>query len=170
MSEPPTSGVSILLPAYNLETSIASSIDRVVAATVALDDVEIIVCDDGSEDDTRRAAETAAAGHGNVVVVGHRPNQGKGAALQTAFAASTKPTVVFLDADMDLPPEQVPGFVAAMHDRSVDALVGTKQEAMEPGRYPGYRRLLSKVFSGVIMLLFNLPVEETQTGLKAFRR
>ena len=41
---------------------------------------------------------------------------------------------------------------------------------MGPGRYPQLRRVLSKTFSGVIRLLFHLPVGETQTGLKAFRR
>lgn len=167
---PATTGVSILMPAFNLASSIGTSIDRVAAATAAMSAVEIVVCDDGSTDGTRSAAEAAAERHDGVVVVGHDPNQGKGAALQTAFAASSGEVVVFLDADLDLPPEQVPAFVAELRASGLDVLVGTKQEAMQPGTYPWYRRVLSKVFTGVIRLLFRLPVVETQTGLKAFRR
>jgi glycosyltransferase involved in cell wall biosynthesis len=166
----PTDGVSILMPAYNLGDSIGAGIDRVVAATSAMTPVEIVVADDGSADTTRREAETAASAHPNVVVVGHRPNQGKGAALQAAFSASTRQTVVFLDGDLDLPPEQLPALVEHFRASGLDALVGTKQGAMEPGRYPLLRRVLSRTFSGVIKLLFRLPVGETQTGLKVFRR
>jgi hypothetical protein len=78
--------------------------------------------------------------------------------------------VVFLDGDLDLPPEQVPGFVTQFDVRDVDALVGAKQRAMSPGTYPALRRVLSRIFSVTIRVLFRLPVSETQTGLKAFRR
>ncbi len=158
------------MPAYNLAGSIAANIERVVAATASVAAVEIVVADDGSTDETGDEARAAASRFENVTIVSLSPNQGKGAALQAAFAASTRETIVFLDADLDLPPEQVPAFVNRLGTESLDALVGTKQEAMEPGRYPILRRLLSRIFSGVIRLLFNLPVGETQTGLKAFRR
>lgn len=165
-----TGGVSILMPAYNLAGSIGAGIERVVAATVSLDPVEIVVVDDGSNDDTRGEAVAVASRFENVIVVGHSPNRGKGAALQAAFAVSTQDVIVFLDGDLDLPPEQIPAFVAQLRSRGTDALVGTKQEAMEPGTYPLLRRFLSKTFSVVIRLLFRLPVGETQTGLKAFHR
>ncbi|MFN2485203.1 MAG: glycosyltransferase, partial [Acidimicrobiia bacterium] len=76
--------------------------------------------------------------------------------------------VVFLDADLDLPPEQVPGLVANMGD--VDLLVGAKRSAMRGGRYPLVRRLLSRLFAFLTVGLFRLPVRETQTGLKILRR
>jgi glycosyltransferase involved in cell wall biosynthesis len=162
--------VSVLMPAYQLEAEIAANIDRTVDALRELPGVEIIVCDDGSTDGCRAAAEQAAARHDNVSVVGYTPNRGKGAALQAAFAASRGEIVVFLDADLDLPPEQVPAFLQRQHTAGVDVLVGAKQQSMEPGRYPALRRVLSKTFSLVTSLLFRLPVDETQTGLKSFRR
>lgn len=158
------------MPAYNLAGTIGAAIERVVRAAAPLERVEIVVADDGSRDGTRREAEEAAARFDNVLVVGHEQNRGKGAALVTAFSASSLDTVVFLDADLDLPPEQVPGFVQRLYDEGVDALVGTKQAAMDPGRYPQLRRMLSRIFSGVVKVLFRLPIAETQTGLKAFRR
>lgn len=158
------------MPAYNLSGVIGDSIERVVSVTADLGAVEIIVCDDGSGDNTSDEASTAAGKFDNVRVVRHDVNQGKGAALTTAFDVSTMPVVAFLDADLDLPPDQLPGLLEEFRSSAVDVLVGLKQGSMEPGRYPGYRRVLSKVFSGTIRLMFALPVEETQTGLKLFTR
>jgi glycosyltransferase involved in cell wall biosynthesis len=172
MSERPTpdGGVRVLMPAYNLAGSIGSGIERVARAMEGIPGTEIIVADDGSSDGTMEKAAQAAAGLEGVTVVGHSPNRGKGAALQAAFAVSTGETIVFLDGDLDLPPEQVPGFVEQFQAAGTDILVGAKRSAMAPGRYPLLRRVLSRAFALVVRLLFRLPVAETQTGLKAFRR
>jgi glycosyltransferase involved in cell wall biosynthesis len=162
--------VSILLPCYELAGSIAGNIDRVVTALAGEPGVEVIVADDGSTDGTRLAAERAAVPHGRVSVIASPHNEGKGRVLQRAFSASTGATVVFLDGDLDLPPEQVPAFVARLEERGLDALLGGKRDAMVGGGYPAARRVLSRIFSAVVKLAFRLPVTETQTGLKAFRR
>ena len=103
-------------------------------------------------------------------VVANPRNEGKGRALQRAFAASSGDTIVFLDGDLDLPPEQVPTFMARLTDHDLDALLGAKRDAMVSGGYPAKRRVLSRVFSAVTRVAFRLPTIETQTGLKAFRR
>ena len=163
-------GVSVLMPAYNVGPIIADNAARVAKALIDLDDVEIIVCNDGSADQTGPAADEAAEQVDVLRVVHHTTNQGKGAALRSAFAASTGETVVFLDGDLDLPPEQLPMFVETFYERDVDALVGEKAEAMRREDYPAIRRVLSRTYSTVVSLLFRIPVRETQTGLKAFRR
>jgi glycosyltransferase involved in cell wall biosynthesis len=166
----PSIDISIVMPAYNLEEQIAANIDRTVLATSELGPVEIVVVDDGSADGTLVAAREAASRYNEVRIVSHSPNRGKGAALQAGFGASSGTEVVFLDGDLDLPPEQVPGFVQQFRLADVDALVGAKQTSMEPGSYPLMRRILSRLFSLAIRLMFRLPVRETQTGLKVFRR
>ena len=158
------------MPCYGLAGTIAANLDRVVAATAAEPGVEVVVVDDGSTDGTREEAERAAARHSGVVVVANPQNAGKGRALQRAFAASSGEIVVFLDGDLDLPPEQVPALVAALRRGGFDALLGTKQAAMAAGGYPRVRRVLSRLFSTATRFAFRLPVTETQTGLKAFRR
>ncbi len=167
---PPPAAVSILMPCYGLAGSVAANIDRVVAATAAEPGVEVVVADDGSTDGTREEAERAASRHANVLVVANPQNAGKGRALQRAFAASSGEIVVFLDGDLDLPPEQVPAMVAELRRGGWDALLGAKRAALVAGGYPLPRRVLSRVFSAVIRFAFHLPVAETQTGLKAFRR
>jgi len=158
------------MPCYELVSSIADNIDRVVAALADESGVEVIVADDGSTDGTRLEAERAATRHPGVQVVANPRNEGKGRVLQRAFAASTGETVVFLDGDLDLPPEQVPGFLAHLAGHHLDALLGAKRDAMVGGGYPAKRRVLSRVFSAVTRIAFRLPAIETQTGLKAFRR
>lgn len=163
-------GVSVLMPAYRLESTIADNIDRVVAVVGSWADSEIIVIDDGSPDDTHGFAEKAAARSDIVAVVGYATNRGKGGALKEGFKYAGGDTIVFLDSDLDLPPEQLPEFLDAFYSADVDALVGAKRAAMGSGRYPMMRRLLSLAFAAVNRLLLRLPLRETQTGLKAFRR
>jgi glycosyltransferase involved in cell wall biosynthesis len=170
MPQPAHSGISILMPAHQLESSIADNIDRVAAVIVGWEDSEIIVVDDGSTDDTRGFADKAAASSGNISVVGYDTNRGKGGALKEGFRHAVGETIVFLDADLDLPPEQLPAFIGQFQELGVDALVGAKRSAMVPGRYPALRRVLSVTFAAVNRVLFRLPVRETQTGLKVFRR
>ncbi|MEN8233628.1 MAG: glycosyltransferase family 2 protein [Actinomycetota bacterium] len=162
--------VSVVMPAFQLVDSIGPNLDRTVAALASIADLEVVVVDDGSTDGTGDTASKAAARHDGATVVSYRPNRGKGGALQAGFAASTGETIVFLDADLDLPPEQVPAFISEFEELGVDGLVGAKQRAMAPETYPVLRRVLSRIFSGTIRLMFRLPVDETQTGLKVFRR
>ena len=163
-------GVSILMPAYQLESSIADNIERVAAVVADWTATEIIVVDDGSTDDTRGFAEKAAAAHDNVTLVTYPKNRGKGGALKEGFTVAGGSTIVFLDADLDLPPEQLPVFLDEFAHTGVDAVVGAKRSAMVAGRYPSLRRILSLAFAATNRILFRLPVHETQTGLKAFRR
>jgi dolichol-phosphate mannosyltransferase len=156
------------MPAYRLGATIRDNIVRVAASLDALPGSEIIVVDDGSTDETFVQASSVA--DDTVRVLRHDVNQGKGAASRTGAMAATRPIVVFLDGDLDLPPEQIPDVVDAFLDGDLDVLVGTKRYGMSGGRYPLKRRLLSAVFRFVTRVMFRLEVSETQTGLKVFRR
>ncbi len=158
------------MPAYQLESAIAANIDRVAAVVAEWPDVEMIVIDDGSTDATRSEADRAAGSYEFVKVVGYPVNRGKGGALQEGFTHTKKDVVVFLDSDLDLPPEQLPEFLSEFERLGVDVLAGAKRTAMTPGRYPALRRFLSLSFVAINRLLFRMPIRETQTGLKAFRR
>lgn len=170
MPHSPDTGVSVLMPAYQLESTIGDSIDRVVSVVANWPTVEVVVINDGSLDETGPCIEKAAARHDCVASVSYPNNRGKGGALKEGFAHSSHDVVVFLDSDLDLPPEQLPGFLNEFERLGVDALVGAKRTAMTPGRYPALRRILSLTFAMVNRILFRLPIRETQTGLKVFRR
>ncbi len=162
-----TQTVSVVMPAYQLGEVIEQNISAVFEALSDLEP-EVIVVDDGSTDGTSEAIDRALATHPKLVAVRLVENRGKGRALLSGFEASSGGLVVFLDADLDLPPDQIPRLLAALND--ADIVVGTKRESMASGTYPGLRRVLSRIFALATGGVFRLPVSETQTGLKAFRR
>jgi glycosyltransferase involved in cell wall biosynthesis len=155
------------MPAYQLAGVIEQNISAVFEALSELDP-EVVVVDDGSTDGTADAVERARARHSGLVSVRLPVNRGKGRALLSGFEASSGDNVVFLDADLDLPPDQIPALISKLDD--ADIVVGTKRASMATGAYPGMRRILSRIFAFATGGVFRLPVSETQTGLKAFRR
>lgn len=158
------------MPVYRLPDSVEGNVARVVAALADVEGLEVVVVDDGSGDGTLEAAVRAASTHPNVVAVGLPTNSGKGHAIRAGVEASTGEVVVLLDGDLDLPPEQLPAILERFEREGVDALVGAKHQSMKRGGYPAWRRFLSRAFSWITRIAFRLPVAETQTGLKVFRR
>lgn len=92
--------VSVILPVYNEEAVIASTVATVLDTLATwTSDFEVIVVNDGSQDATSAILESIAAAHPRVTVLHHVVNQGYGAALVSGFEASTKDMVFFMDSD-----------------------------------------------------------------------
>ena len=164
--------LSVLMPAYNEATSIAENVCETVEAMHDLGiDFEIVVVDDGSLDGTDAAASVALrAWPDHVRVVRCRRNEGKGNALICGASYSRGEYVAFLDADMDLHPEQLVDFFAIMEERDADAVIGSKFHPKSKVDYPIVRRLYSFLYYMLVRSLFGLPVRDTQTGIKLFKR
>jgi len=141
------------------------------AAVAALGmEYEIVVVDDGSTDGTPAEIERAAGDFDNLNVVLLSENQGKGNALIRGFQASRLDLVCFIDADLDLHPRQVESLLEVMERTGADVVIGSKRHRDSSLDYPWYRKLFSTVYYLLILLLFRLPVKDTQTGIKLFRR
>lgn len=164
--------VSILMPAFNESENIASNLREVVATFYDLHaDFEVILVDDGSPDRTYLHALRVLSEHPEFVrVVRYDENHGKGNALITGAACARGDYVVFLDADMDLHPSQLPTFFRIMDETGADAVIGSKHHPASKVAYPLIRRIYSLGYYSFIRLLFGLPLRDTQTGLKLFRR
>jgi glycosyltransferase involved in cell wall biosynthesis len=164
--------LSILMPAYNEANSIAENVCETVETMHAMGmDFEIVVIDDGSMDGTHAAASNALrAWPEHVRVVRCNRNEGKGNALICGAAYSRGEHVAFLDADMDLHPEQLENFFAVMTARKADAVIGSKFHPDSQVDYPFLRRIYSFFYYVLVRTLFGLPVRDTQTGIKLFKR
>ncbi len=161
--------ISVILPAFNEGAVIARSV-RETAQALADKDYEIVIVDDGSVDDTATQADQAAAENARVKVVRYSPNRGKGYALKQGFANATGELVAFLDADADLHPRQLLTLWDVMERERANVVIGSKRHRDSRLNYPLVRRVVSWGYFTMAHFLFGLPVHDTQTGIKLFRR
>lgn len=163
--------LSIVMPAHNLAPSIAANIRHVCALFGGELPYEVIVVDDGSTDSTRDEIQKAEATMPKLRPVFLAHNVGKGAALKRGFEASRGTYILLLDGDLDLPPHQVSGFFRIMEEKKADAVIGSKlHRDSNVGSYPWHRRLTSLTYYVLVKMLVGLPVRDTQTGIKLFKR
>lgn len=159
--------LSVLIPAYNEAARIEQTLSETVALIHTLNiPYEIIVIDDGSTDNTYTVATQAAAPATKVYRMPQ--NGGKGAALKTAFQKSEGDLVLFLDADLDIHPNQLVPLLDNLRRAPLQGTVGSKLHPQSDIEYPLVRRILSKGYALLVRSLFNLPLQDTQTGIKLF--
>jgi glycosyltransferase involved in cell wall biosynthesis len=160
--------LSVIVPAYRTGPGIVESIRRLGCALDAAElDWEIVVVSDGDLDGYRDAA---ACRTDRIRVVGYRENRGKGFALRFGVTLARGELVTFLDADMQIAPEEIGRMVALLGLYDADVVVGSKRHPMSEVQYPWTRRLQSVVYQLLVRLLFRVKVRDTQTGLKVMRR
>ena len=162
--------ISIIMPAYNEGVRIHSSIQETLGTAEGFGcDYEVIVVDDGSEDHTYSEILRATSSSDKLKVVRYDSNIGKGFALLQGFKHATGDVVVFIDADLDIHPGQIRILFDYMRVYEADVVIGSKKHPQSEVYYPWHRRITSNVYYIVVKMLFNLPVKDTQTGLKLFR-
>jgi len=158
--------LSVLIPVYNE----IATIDRILDAVHATDVPKEVICvDDASRDGTReRLAALHAAGRIDVLRL-HDRNQGKGAAIRTALAASTGSIVIVQDADLEYDPADWPALLAPIVDGRADAVFGSRflggpHRVLYFWHYVGNRALT--LFSN---MLTNVNLTDMETCYKAIR-
>lgn len=163
----PSKTLSVIMPAFNEENHIYANVLQVCDALKGLD-FEVIVVDDGSHDDTFQEIQRATA-VGSPVQAVHQPvNRGKGASLFHGFEFAVGKYIVFLDADLEIRPENIKIILQKLNESDADLVIGTKIPKL--GQMPVARRIMSLVYRELVSLLFGLSLRETQTGIKLFRR
>lgn len=164
--------ISVVIPAYNEAQYIEQNVRETVQTLSELNyRFEIIVVDDGSHDDTHLQAVKVRSQHAELVrVVRYDRNRGKGNALICGSGFARGEIIAFLDADMDLHPRQLPTLFAMLEANDADVVIGSKRHPLSRVDYPKARKVLSFGYFALIRLLFGLPLRDTQTGLKVFRR
>ena len=135
-------------------------------------DFEIIMCDDGSTDDTRRKAEAAARSDGRIRVIGYKDNKGKGFAVREAVAASRGDAVLYTDCDLaygtDVIGDALDRLIRGASFTS-DVLIGSRN--LTKDGYSGYgffRKAASKIYIKTLSLLGGFSLTDSQCGFKVF--
>ena len=163
---------SIIIPAYNEEHHIYQNLLEVhTELSYFCDDFEIILVNDGSRDDTLFEATRAAEQLGNIKVITYSKNGGKGNAIKEGFKNTSKDLITFFDADLDILPQQIKPLLNVIHETGADVAIQSKRhQDSVVNRFPIRRQFLSRSYNLLVKLLFNLPVSDTQVGIKLYRR
>jgi glycosyltransferase involved in cell wall biosynthesis len=158
--------LTVVLPCYNEAERLPGTLRAYLRElSQAPGEVEVLVVDDGSTDATQAVAQAVAAVDPRVRVLGHRPNRGKGFAVRTGMLAARGDLVVVADADGSYGPEDLRRVVEALAEAPV--AIGARTEAAAG---PLVRQAASRGFNLAIRGLLGLPFQDTQSGLKGFRR
>jgi glycosyltransferase involved in cell wall biosynthesis len=196
---PPFASLTLVLPAFNEEARLGPALDELFgylrrrggppregapASGNLPDSIRVLVVDDGSSDGTAdlvrarpeaaadvRGAGTAGPWRGAWLDLLTVPHGGKGAAVRAGMLAADTDAIVFADADMATPPDQVPGLLAALGGADVALGSRIQPDGSDMRRtQPGFRRLLGKVFHALASIWVTGPVRDTQCGFKGFRK
>lgn len=162
--------ISVIMPAYNEGHHIYDNLRETHKALKKSHCAfEIILVDDGSKDNTYSEVRRSSTNFGNIIPVKVFHNCGKGHALKEGFQHVTGDFIIFLDADLDLHPEQVYQMFRVMRDENADVVVGSKYHKKSQLNYPVSRMIFSRIYALWLKMLFGLPLRDTQTGLKIFK-
>lgn len=158
--------VTVVMPAYNEEATIAEAIKRVLNQAFAR---ELIVVDDGSQDGTRRIL--AGLTHPRVIVIEHERNQGKGAALRTGIARATSNFVAIQDADLEYDPADLELLLGPLRDGRADVVYGSRFAGSSEHRVLYYWHSVGNRFLTMLSnMATNINLTDMETCYKVFRR
>ena len=162
--------LSIIVPAFNEGSRIFDNLNVISAALSRFtDDFEIIAVNDGSHDNTGDEIKRAATGDSHIIPAGYDKNRGKGGAIIEGVSISRGNEVGFIDADLDLSPDQIEKYVQAMREQGADVVIGSKMHKESKLEYPPARKLFSFCYYIMLKVLFGLKCHDTQTGLKIYK-
>jgi glycosyltransferase involved in cell wall biosynthesis len=155
--------VSVVLPIYNEKGHLRTEIDRIRASLLASPyTFEIIVVDDGSDD----GSEVELAAIPDIRLIRHPTNRGSGSARRTGTTAATGRVVVWTDADMTYPNDEIPALVKEMD--GYDQVVGARRS--EEGTLKIFRVPTKWFIRSLASYLVQVKIPDLNSGLRAFRR
>ncbi len=165
--------LTVVIPAYNEEKGIIEIMERVLTIREGLkgagvDEMELLVVNDGSHDRTAEIAGEMAQLHTCVRIISHPHNRGYGAALKTGFAQAKGELIGFLDADGTYPPEYFPQLCRAALS-GAELVIGSRMAGAE-SHMPATRRLGNLFFAGLLSLLGWQRVTDSASGMRVFKK
>jgi len=162
--------LSVVIPAYNESSCIYNNILKTIEILESfVSDFEIIVVNDGSRDNTKLEIERAMKCDDRIRMSSSDYNQGKGSAIIAGVAEAVGDYIAFVDADLEINPLQLEGFLIKMLQENKDIVIGCKFHKDSEIEYPFIRKVMSMGYYIMLLVLFRLNLKDTQTGLKIFK-
>jgi glycosyltransferase involved in cell wall biosynthesis len=159
-----TSRILVCIPAYNESSKIGKIVNRARAYAS-----EVIVCDDGSTDETAKEAQTAGA-----IVIRHSVNKGYGSAIKTLFRTAKEnnaDVMVTLDADGQHDPDQIPNIVEPILNEGFDIVIGSRfLNIHDREKVPSYRSFGIKTLTLLTKAASYRNITDAQSGFRAYSK
>jgi glycosyltransferase involved in cell wall biosynthesis/O-antigen/teichoic acid export membrane protein len=161
--------LTLIIPFYNPGANFGRHMAECVGVLSSTGlSFEILAVSDGSTD---HSEEQLADFDSQVVrLLRFDENQGKGAALRMGLLEGRGRYMGFIDSDGDLSPNLLNEFTKVINDEGPDIALGSKRHPKSKVVYPPIRRIYSFGYQQLIRILFHLPLQDTQTGIKLIRR
>ncbi len=168
--------LSVVIPAYNEETRLPVSLERVAAylSRAGLDAVEVLVVNDGSRDRTCEVAREAARRFERVGaayrVLDNPGNRGKGYSVRRGMSEARHEWVLFSDADLSAPIEEAEKLFRAVRDGGCAVAIGSRalDRSLIGVRQSLFRETMGRAFNLVVRLVIGPAPADTQCGFKLF--
>ena len=159
----------VLIPAYNEESNIEKAVLSIPRKARGIDNVKVLVVDDGSTDKT---AELALNG-GADKIVSHKRNMGVGATFMTGIRnaiSMNADIVVTIDADSQFDSNQILKLIVPILNKQFDVVIGSRFLANVPKNIPRIKLIGNKIFTRIVSWLVGQKFTDTQTGLRAYSK
>jgi len=165
--------VSVVLPAYNEEATLAETV-AVTLESLAdfLPDgsYEVIIAEDGCDDDTPRIADELAAEHEAVRHIHSEKRLGRGGALEYAFREAAGETLVYFDTDLATDMDHLEELVESVRSGEYDVATGSRWMPGNEADRPAKRGIPSRGYNLLVRLFLRSGINDHQCGFKAFDR
>ena len=165
-----TFALAVVIPMFRESARIATTLAAFDGSAMNRRDVQLVLVDDGSDDDTVGAVFRALPSTTlvNPIVVQLNRNHGKGAAVRAGMLAANADLVAFVDADLSMDPTMLDGAVALLQATKADVVVGHRE--VDVTRQPRLRRMWSLAFRVAVRMVAPTGVSDTQCACKVFTR
>ncbi|HEX8814383.1 MAG TPA: dolichyl-phosphate beta-glucosyltransferase [Terriglobales bacterium] len=163
---------SIILPAYNEQARIAATLEKILAhAADRRWNVELLVVNDGSTDETAAIVSRYAVDHRALRLLDNPANRGKGYSVRNGILHARGDILLFSDADLSSPIEEADKLFAAIAE-GTDIAIGSRwvDPRLQIRKQPLHRRIFGRIFNLALRIILGLRFKDTQCGFKAFTR
>jgi dolichyl-phosphate beta-glucosyltransferase len=163
---------SLVIPAYNESARIGATLDRVLSHIASQQwDAEVIVVNDGSQDDTAAIVRSYELRNPAVRLLENPGNRGKGYSVRNGMLHAVGDILLFSDADLSSPIEEADKLISAIRD-GAEVAIGSRwlESDLQTERQPILRQVAGRVYNILLRMVLGFRFKDTQCGLKAFTR
>ncbi len=164
--------ISIVIPAYNEERRLPSTLEAVLGHLrgAGFSSAEVLVVDDGSQDKTASIARDFASRHPEIRLLENPGNRGKGYAVRHGMLEAQGDWILFTDADLSAPIAELDKLLAAARKRGAQVAIGSRalDRSLIQVHQSVFRENAGRIFNLCMRVVTGLPLWDTQCGFKLF--